>query len=211
MSQFQTRIMTTFVVVALAVGVAVWFISSPQADVAFSTAESLQVTRKLEMPDRAALEAVQSDTESVRGAELPGTVGRGQSSTAAVDGQSSEFDLKYAGMTVTELATARTLLRNRLAEQLEASFADRRRQGLFHRITMLGSGPVPVPIEVQAIPKSDRFLQSILNPPEEITPSRSPEDPMPVWWIMLHRPEYPDLFLLNDEITWLSGKIPNQP
>lgn len=116
---------------------------------------------------------------------------------------SNSFEAKYAGWTKNRLLDARYSLENTMRDLADREIANRRSKGQYHRVTMERAGGIPIPPEVQSIPLSDRWTQTVLNPVEELTPDRRAEDPMPVWWIVLSRTEYPDLFAQRDEVEWL--------
>ncbi|MBL8693929.1 MAG: hypothetical protein JNJ88_07490 [Planctomycetes bacterium] len=79
---------------------------------------------------------------------------------------------------------------------------DRRRKGLYVEVARTGNELIKTPSEIQG----DVFYQSITNPIERIDEIRATKKSI-TWFVSLSKSEYPDLYLLNDEIRYLRHRL----
>jgi hypothetical protein len=120
-----------------------------------------------------------------------------------LDDPKLRFAKKYAGKTRKELTEISYAVESEFNEIRDQLLAERRknRQVLLVYMTKPGAPPLH-----PQLPKKDLILQTVLNPIELFTQDRKAEDPMPVWYIVLTKSEYPELFEMQDELQWLQGQ-----
>lgn len=113
-----------------------------------------------------------------------------------------QFSTKYAEASPAQLSESIGALQAAFDAIYEQAMNDRRRKGLYVEVARTGNELIKTPSEIQG----DVFYQSITNPIERIDEIRATKKSI-TWFVSLSKSEYPDLYLLNDEIRYLRHRL----
>lgn len=111
---------------------------------------------------------------------------------------------KYHGATQELLVRALNEVESAFDSERGKAFDQRRKNGQYLEAMWKETGAVP---RAEGIPTGEHLEITVVNPVEKFNPNRGYYDPVPVWYLVLTRDEYPAIFDLQDEVSWLRFRI----